>query len=198
VPERGWAFAVSLLLGESFVGGQALDLAAGRRALARMPELEGKAIGYWGAGPSTSLAALYASVLEPEAAWLVAEGGHVTYRSFVERPRSLAASYTLAASPEAAWDAIDREIPHELVPFDVLRHFDLPDLFASLESRPALVFRPIDGDWEELTEAEALRKLDARRFAGKTRPAVAAGAEALEKLRAFIAPLDGGPPGARE
>lgn len=187
VPERGWAFAVSLLLGENFVGRQALDLVAGRRALAELPELDGKTIGLWGAGPSVSLAALYASVLDPAAGWLVTDGGFVTYRSFVERPASLRASYTLVASREEAWEGIDREIPHELVPFDVLRHFDLPDLLSSMGSRPALVARPIDGDWEAMSEEEALRRLGAGRFVWKTRPEVAVGSDAGEKVQAFLA-----------
>lgn len=185
VPERGWAFAVSLLLGESFVGRQALDLVAGRQALSE--RLRGKTVGLWGVGPSASLAALYASVLDPAAAWLVVDGGFVTYRSFIERPQSLRASYTLAASREDAWDGIDREIPHELIPFDGLRHFDLPDLFSSMGSRPALVVRPIDGDWHAMSQSEALRRLGEGRFVWKTRPGVAVGAEANEKLRAFVA-----------
>ena len=184
VPERGWTFAVSLLLGESFVGRQALDLAMGRHALtSRFP---GKPSGLWGVGPSASLAALYAGVLDREVGWLVTDGGFVTYRSFVDRPESLRASYRLAESRDGAWDRIDREIPHELIPFDALRHFDLPDLFASLGSRPALIVRPIDGDWRPVSEADAVRRLREGRFVWDTRPRVAVGEEAEQKLRQFI------------
>jgi dienelactone hydrolase len=186
--KEGWVFAVSLLLGESFVGRQALDLLAGWRGLLALPALEGKPIGLLGSGPFASLAATATAVLEPRAAWLVAEGGFASFRSFAERERSLRASYTLAAPGEERTAAIDREIPAALVPFDVLRRFDIADLLASLAPRPALVALPLDGDHEPLDGA-ALEGLLARgRFAWRaaSRPRAAVGPDAPAAALRFL------------
>ena len=188
ITRQGWAFAVSLLLGENLVGRQALDLVTGWRGLLALPELEGKPIGLLGSGPFASLAALYAAVLEPRAAWLIAEKGFVTYRSFVDREASLRRSYRLAAPGEERTVKIDREIPHSLVVFDVLRRFDLPDLLASLAPRPVLVTDAIDGDWETLSAERAREIFRQGRFVwpSSTTPRYRVGQEAPRAAREFI------------
>src|SRR5262249_13153722 len=135
----GFVFATSLMLGENFVGQQAQDLIASRRALASLPEFKDKPVGLLGSGPFMSQAGIYASVLDLNFDWLVADGGFVSFRGFVDRPNSLKASYRLVSSPAGAWDGIDQEIPAALYVFNVLRKFDLPDLFSSLGPRPVLL-----------------------------------------------------------
>jgi cephalosporin-C deacetylase-like acetyl esterase len=182
----GWIFATSLLAGENFAGRQALDLLAGRRALAALPEFRGKPIGLFGSGGFASLAALYAAVLDPDAAWLATEGGFLSYRSFIERPKSLRSSYTLSATTDAAWDNIDAEVPAGLFVFDVLRRFDLPDLYASLSPHPVLVAGAIDGDWQALEQTLASKLLAGARFRWPKPPVLALGDEASAKLRTFL------------
>jgi dienelactone hydrolase len=149
----GWTYAVSLLLGENFTGRQALDLAAGVRALRRRPELAGKPVGLVGDGPAAALAALYAAVLEPQAAWLATRGGFGSYRAFVERGRAADASFLLGGPGDERRVPADREIPASLVVFDVFRRFDLPDLHAALAPRRSLGADPIGGDLEPLGPA---------------------------------------------
>jgi dienelactone hydrolase len=183
----GWVFATSLLLGESFVGRQALDLIAGRRALASVPEWKGKPVGLIGSGPFTSQAALYAAALDDGFDWLVTEGGFVSFRSFVERPVSLRASYGLATTIDAAWDVIDQEIPASLYVFHVLERLDLPDLYGMRASRPVLVVSPIDGERQAMPQADAIKLFSTGRFRWPKLPAVVTGKEAERRLRAFIA-----------
>ena len=186
VTKPGWTFAVSLLLGENFVGRQALDLVAGRRALATLPALRGKPIGLLGSGPFASMAALYAAVFDRDAAWLLADRGFVTYRSFLVREASMPRSFTLASTRQEATTGIDDEIPHALFAFDVLRRFDLPDLFASVLPRPVLVARPVNGDWQPMPPPAIQRRLADGRFHWPTPPAFAAGRTADQEMRQFI------------
>ncbi len=165
VTKPGWVFAVSLLLGENFVGRQAMDLVAGWRALRALPQLEGKPVGLLGSGPSASLAASYAAVLEPRAAFLVAEGGFWSYRAFVDRPSSQPESCRLAAPGAEKTIQLDREIPHALILFDALRRFDIQDLHASLAPRPAIVSGSIDGDWAPIGTDDLRRRAWEGRFA---------------------------------
>ncbi|HVR82852.1 MAG TPA: prolyl oligopeptidase family serine peptidase [Planctomycetota bacterium] len=144
----GWTFAVSLLLGENFVGRQAIDLVSGVRVLCALPELRGKPIALFGSGPFSSLAALYASVLERHIQALVMEGGFASYRDFVERPRTRSASYRLLLPGEEGAHRVDREIPAALIPFGVLGRFDLPDLQAALRPRPVRVLSTLSGDFD--------------------------------------------------
>ena len=133
----------------SYTGRQALDLAAGVRALAKL----GKPVGLVGDGPTASLAALYAAVLEPRAAWLATRGGFGSYRAFVDRRRSAPGSYRLGVPGEER-AVLDREIPSTLVLFDAYRRFDVGDLYASLAPRRWVAADPIDGDFEP-TEPKA-------------------------------------------
>jgi dienelactone hydrolase len=182
----GWVFATSLMLGENFVGRQALDMLAGRRALAALPEFKGKRVGLFGSGPFAAQVALYGSVLDPSFAWLATEGGFLSFRSFIDRGESLKASYRLADTTSAAWDVIDREIPASLFVFDVLRRFDLPDLYGMRGMRPLLVVSPIDGERQALAEADAQKLVRGGRFLWPKGPAIATGKEAGQRLREFI------------
>jgi dienelactone hydrolase len=125
----GWVYAMSLLLGENLVGRQALDLIAGVRALRAEPGLRDKPVGVLAKGPFTSLAALYAAVLEPGAFWLAAEEGCPSFREFVQRPAS---SFALSEPGRERDIKLDREVPHSLIPFGVCRGPDVPDLIATL------------------------------------------------------------------
>ena len=58
--KTGWVFAVSLLLGENFVGRQAWDLGRVLEALGRPGAFPGKPIGLYARGPNACLAATYA------------------------------------------------------------------------------------------------------------------------------------------
>lgn len=144
----GWTFAVSLLLGENFVGRQAMDLVGGWRALSVLPELEGKPVAIFGSGPFMAQAALYAAVLEPRVAGVYTQGGFRSFRNFIDRPATAPASYTLARTGEEKAAGIDRELPAALIPFDVLRHFDLSDLAVSIEPRPGWMTDTSDGDFQ--------------------------------------------------
>jgi dienelactone hydrolase len=135
VSKKGWTFAVSLLLGENFVGRQAMDFVGGWRALRGLPELSGKPIDLSGSGPFMAQAALYARVLEPRIDGVRTVRQVDSYRDFVDRPTA-AASFTLARPGEEKTVTIDAEISAALIPFDVLRRFDLPDLF-EWRGRPA-------------------------------------------------------------
>lgn len=140
----GWVYAVSLLLGESFSGRQAMDLVGGWRALSALPELRGKPVAILGAGPAAAQAALFAAVLEPRVAGLLSDGGFSSWLDLVDRP--VPDSFRLLKSGEEAKHRVDAEIPAALLPFDVLRRFDLPALRASLDQRPSRVLGLLDPD----------------------------------------------------
>jgi hypothetical protein len=146
VTKPGWVYAMSLLLGENFVGRQALDLITGVRALRAEPWLRGKPVGVLACGMNASLAGLYAAVLEPDIAWLAGEQGFHSFRAFVHRPRSSLASFALAESGRERDVVLDREIPHALIPFGVARGPDIPDLLSSLGKDRAVWAAAIDGD----------------------------------------------------
>ena len=186
VTKPGWVFAVSQILGESFVGLQALDLVMGWRGLLALPELQGKPIGFLGSGPFAAMAATYAAVLEPRSAYLYVEKGFATYRSFVDRERSLRESYRLAKPGEERTVKIDREIPGALVVFDALRSFDVPDLLASVSPRPVFVANAIDGDWDPLADEDLARILRNGRYTWAAPAPHAAGPGADERGVSFF------------
>lgn len=153
VAERGWVFAVSLLLGENFVWRQALDLLAVARQFSSTP------LALYGRGHNAALAVAYlASELgrlrEAPLKGYVLRDGFLSFRHFIDRPASSRLSFTLHTGERFRTATYDREIPHHYFVFDVLRHFDLPDLLRSVRA-PGLVVDPIDGDWKPLGRAEA-------------------------------------------
>jgi dienelactone hydrolase len=146
VSKPGWVYAMSLLLGENFVGRQALDLIAGARALSAEAGLRGKPLGVLSRGTFASMAALYAVTLEPKIAWLAAEGGLSSFLDFVDRPKSEGRSFALADAGRERDVVLDRELPHALVPFGALRG---GDLMAQLIRPGAVAWTaPVNGDLE--------------------------------------------------
>jgi hypothetical protein len=159
VGKTGWAFAVSLLLGENFVGRQAWDVGRVLEALGGSGAFPGKPIGLYARGENACLAATYtiARTAEPGQTplrWYILHEGFVSYRAFIDRPRSLSASYRLLPEDRDRTTAFDHEIPAAFFPFDALRWFDLPQL---LDAPPAegLIVNPSDGDRHRLPEAVA-------------------------------------------
>jgi cephalosporin-C deacetylase-like acetyl esterase len=182
----GWAFAVSLLLNENFVGLQALDLIAGRHALAEIPEFHNKPIGVYGAGQHAALAALYAAVLHDDFQWLICEEGFISYRSFVNREKSVLLSYKFSPPDgERTWSG-DREIPHDLFVFDVLSKFDLSDLFCSVLPKPVLIINPIDGDYETMSEKECRVVFSESRYIWESLPALTIDPGVEHRLQDFF------------
>jgi hypothetical protein len=91
-------------------------------------------------------------------------GGYNTWiTAALDRPASAPASFTLHTGERFRTAAYDREIPHHYFVFDVLRHFDLPDLLAAIAA-PGLLVNPIDGDWKRLREVEARAILGSARL----------------------------------
>jgi dienelactone hydrolase len=166
VDKTGWVFAVSLLLGENFVGRQAWDIGRVLEALSGPGAFPGKPIGLYARGEYACLAATYSIARSAEAgqtplSWYVLRDGFVSYRAFIDRPRSLPASYRLLPEDRDRTTAFDREIPAAFFPFDALRCFDLPQLLATSHA-DGLIVNPLDGDRDRLPEAAARTILPAR------------------------------------
>jgi dienelactone hydrolase len=161
--KRGWIFAVSLLAGDNFIWRQAVELLAVTRAIRRAPPFAGKPVALYARGDNAVLAATYAIGEDPIFSGYVLRQGFISYRQFLDRPASLPASFRLFAQDrrEERLTAFDREIPFSYFPFNVLAHFDLPDLLASSPAR-GFVLEPIDGDWKTMDTADAQRLLPRR------------------------------------
>jgi len=160
---QGWLFAAGLLAGENFVWRQATDLLAVTTAMRAAAPFTGKPVALYGRGDNAAMAATYALGQEPFFAWYVLRNGFVSYRQFLERPSSLAASFRLLDQDRRVdrFTAYGREIPFSYLPFDVLRHFDLPQLLASSQAA-GFVLEPIDGDWKVMKPRDAQRLLPER------------------------------------
>jgi len=159
VDKTGWVFAVSLLLGENLVGRQAWDIGRVLEALTVPGAFPGKPTGLYARGENACLAATYAIARTSELGhtplrWYVLRDGFVSYRAFINRPRSLAASYRLLPDDRDRTTAFDLEIPAAFFAFDALRSFDLPQLLA-VSKAEGLVVNPMDGDRNRLSEAVA-------------------------------------------
>ncbi len=85
----------------------------------------------------------------------------MSYRSFIDRPRSLPASYRLEGEDRDRTTAFDREIPAAFFAVDALRSFDLPQLLATSQA-DGLFVNPVDGDGDRLTEPAMRSVLPAR------------------------------------
>jgi dienelactone hydrolase len=154
VTKPGWVYAMSLLLGENFAGRQALDLIAGFRALRAEPWLRGKPVGILARGAYASFAGLYAAHLEPAIPWLAAERGFSSFRVFLDRPQSESQSFALARPDRERDVVLDREIPHALIPFGILRH---QQLSAALFDNPKRIgwAAAVDGDYQPVPGPES-------------------------------------------
>jgi dienelactone hydrolase len=166
--KTGWVFAVSLLLGENFVGRQAADLSRVIDALGAPGAFPGKPVGLYARGPNATLMATYAIAREARSGpgparlhWYVLRDGFISYRAFFERPMALRESYRLMPADGQRTTSFDREIPASYFIFDVLRSWDLPQLLDSSHVEGSVV-NPIDGDGNRLREQDA-RKLLPRR-----------------------------------
>ncbi|MGO9463902.1 MAG: alpha/beta hydrolase family protein [Isosphaeraceae bacterium] len=157
--KMGWVFAVSLLLGENFVGRQAWDLGRVFEALGAIARFAGKPVGLYARGQNACLAATYAIARASDLGrpalrlrWYLLRNGFLSYRAFIDRPRSLALSYRLMPEDRDRTTAFDREIPASFFAFDALRSFDLPQLLAASRAE-RLIVNAQDGDRERLPEA---------------------------------------------
>jgi len=160
----GWVFAVSLLLGENFVGRQGWDIA---RIVDHARRTKAGPVGLYARGHNMVLAATYALSVT-RADWSVLREGFVSYRQFIDRPQSLEASYRLQSDDvrEQRKTAFDREIPHEYFVHRAWESFDLPLLLMRSKSKITIV-DPINGDWMPL-QAEAARAMLPRSIALQT------------------------------
>ena len=90
--------------------------------------------------------------------WYALRDGFASFRQFIERPASLRESYKLISDEKKRDETYDREIPYQYFAFDVLRHFDLPQVLAAAKAK-GLVVNPIDGDWNRMPIEEAKKLL---------------------------------------
>ncbi len=157
--KMGWVFAVSLLLGENFVGRQAWDLGRIFEALAAPGGFPGNPVGLYARGQNACLAATYAIARASDPGrpalrlrWYLLRDGFLSYRAFIDRPRSLPLSYRLLPEDRDRTTAFDREIPATFFSFDALHSFDLPRLLAASQAE-GLIVNAQDGDRERLPEA---------------------------------------------
>lgn len=157
--KMGWVFAVSLLLGENFVGRQAWDIGEALKALGAPGGFPGKPLALYARGQNACLAATYAVARASEPGqtplrWYLLRDGIVTFRAWIDRPRSLPESYRLLSDDRDRTTAFDREIPAWFFPFGALRSFDLPQLLATSPAA-GLVVNPLDGDGKRVSEPVA-------------------------------------------
>jgi dienelactone hydrolase len=157
--KAGWVFAVSLLLGENVVGRQAWDIARVLDALGSPGAFPGKPVGLYARGENTCLAATYAIARETDSResrlhWYLLRDGFLSFRAFLDRPKSLPASYRLLNEDRDRTTAFDREIPASFFAFDALRSFDLPQLLAASQAK-GLIVNPRNGDRGRLAEDAA-------------------------------------------
>ncbi len=164
--KAGWVFAVSLLLGENFVGRQAWDLGRVLEALGANERYSGKPVGLYARGEVSCLAATYAIAQASEPGktrlqWYLLRDGFLSYRAWIERPRSLPESYRLLPEDRDRTTGFDREIPASFFAFNALRSFDLPQLLAVSQAE-GLIVNPLNGDRERLLENVARGLLPGR------------------------------------
>src|SRR5262249_47984229 len=131
--------------------------------------------------------------------WCLLRDGFLSYRSFIDRPRSMPLSYRLLSKDEDRMTVFDQEIPPADFPLDALRSFDLPQILGSSRAL-VMVVNPIDGDRDRLPEADARRLLPAGvRVISDDHPDARIGVFVREAIaRADREPGDGGPVRPRE
>jgi len=149
--QKGWLAATSLLLNENFILRQGEDMAHVIRGF------PGKRVALYARGDNAALAAAYAITMAPDVAWYALRDGFLTFRQFLDRPRSLQASFQLKKDDKDRNSAYDHEIPFAYFPFDALRKPDIPQMLAATGAR-CLIVDPIDGDWNRMPQ-EAAQKL---------------------------------------
>jgi hypothetical protein len=146
VQQKAWLAVVNLLLGDNLVQLQARDVA---RAGAIF---RGKSIAIYGRGHNAALAATYLAPNQEGLQWYILRDGFVSFRQFIDRPKSMQVSYRLV-SGNGRDAPFDHEIPSAYFPFNALRSFDLPQLLSATPAE-GLIVNPINGDWERMNAEE--------------------------------------------
>lgn len=122
----------AMLVGETVLGLRTDDVTGAVAGLSARDDVQpGVAVYALGA---MAPAALNAAVLDERVSSLTLDGALASYRMAVDRP-------------------IQRNLP-EVLPFGVLRHYDLPDLAAALGARPVTWVNPQNVVGETLRQAE--------------------------------------------
>jgi pimeloyl-ACP methyl ester carboxylesterase len=168
--QKGWLAAVSLLLNENFVVKQAADIA---RVIRAFPK---KRVALYARGDNAALAAAYAITQAPDLSWYIVRDGFISFRQFVDRPKSLQASYQLKSDDKERNAPYDREIPFFYVPFDGLGQPDIRQMLAGSSAKGVIV-TPIDGDWGVMPAAAA---------ESLSHCPVISGAGVEERIRSFL------------
>lgn len=145
IAQRNWVAAASLLLGDWYVRRQAADILSALRSFGNEP------VALYARGDNAGLAAA-AALNEAPVAWFVLRDSFLTFRAFLDRPKSLQASYELRDTDAGRRTPYDREIPFHYVPFRALEKTDIAQMLAG---SPGLVIQPINGDWEPMSASEA-------------------------------------------
>lgn len=147
--QKNWLAAISLQLGDWYVRRQAADV------LSVMRNFQGGPVALYARGDNSGL--VVAAVLEQgPVAWFALRDSFLSFRAFLDRPKSLQASYALRATDKARQEPYDREIPFFYIPFHALERTDIAEM---LGGTPGVVIQPINGDWERMAETEARRLL---------------------------------------
>src|SRR5262249_22790002 len=110
-------------------------------------------------GQGSCLAAIYAIARSSQAGqtflqWYLLRDGFLSYRSWIDRPRSMPESYRLLPEDRDRITSFDHEIPASFFAWSALRSFDLPQLLA-LSPAQGLIVNPIDGDRNRLSASVA-------------------------------------------
>lgn len=123
----GWT---NLVLGKPILGQRVSDLLACLEYLRTRPDVDSDRIGIYGAG-SAGLVALLAAALDQRAVSLLLEHTLVDFASVVE--------------------STDYNLPLSYFAFGFLRHFDLPQVAATLSPRPLWLLNPAGANGDALT-----------------------------------------------
>ena len=148
----GWVSAVSLLLDDWFIRRQAADV------LSALGSFAGRPVALYARGDNAALVAAVALNQAP-VKWFALRNGFLSFRQFLDRPKSLQASYELRSGDKARLAPYDHEIPFFYIPF---RAFERTDIAQMLGRSPGVVIDPINGDWERMAAADARNILPAR------------------------------------
>jgi dienelactone hydrolase len=159
---KTWVFAISLMMGENLVWRQSWDVLSAAMQVNASPTMHAPRIALYARGHNASLAASYlightSQAQSLKLSWFVLRDGFVTWRDFLERPKSMPLSVQLITSDQGRTQVLDREIPYNYMAYDIAGHFDIPQLL-SAPGVPGLVVNPINGDWERRDQAST-RKL---------------------------------------
>ena len=142
----GWT---NLVLGKPILGQRVSDLLACLEYLRTRADVDNERIGIYGAG-SAGLVALMAAVVDQRAVSLLLEHTLADFASVVE--------------------STDYNLPLSYFTFGFLRHFDLPQIEATLSPRPLWLLNPAGANGEALTLDSIQRRSEPVRAAYNTNP----------------------------